>query len=131
MKTSIICNPCAGGVKARETIGQRLQQLPGADLCFTEREGDATRFAQDAVRQGRDLVIAAGGDGTLNEVINGIARSADRIQVRLVPLGTGNDFARTLGLPDSIDDCIDILRVGQTRVIDLVRVTSDQDSLFR
>ena len=75
-------------------------------------------------------MVAAGGDGTLNEVINGIARHADRIQIGLVPLGTGNDFARTLALPDSIEDCIQILRTGKTRAIDLVRVTSDQVRYF-
>jgi diacylglycerol kinase (ATP) len=130
MKTFIICNPGAGRVEDREAIRKKLQQLPGAKIYFTEREGDATRFAQDAVKQGQDLVVAAGGDGTLNEVINGIARRADRIQVGLVPLGTGNDFARTLALPDSIDDCIDVLRIGKTRAIDFVRVTSDQIRYF-
>ena len=122
MKTFIICNPRAGSVKDREAIGEKLQQLPGARIYFTEKEGDATRLAQDAVQQDQDLVVAAGGDGTLNEVINGIAPYADRIEIGLVPLGTGNDFARTLALPNSIEDCIDILRIGKTRAIDLVRV---------
>ena len=130
MKTSIIYNPAAGSVKDRETIGEKLQQLSGARIYLTEKEGDATRFAKDAIQQGQDLVVAAGGDGTLNEVINGIAPFADRIQIGLVPLGTGNDFARTLALPGSIEDCIQILRTGKTRAIDLVRVTSDQVRYF-
>ena len=126
MKTSIIYNPAAGSVKDRETVGEKLQQLSNARIYFTEKEGDATHFAENALQQGQDMVVAAGGDGTLNEVINGIARFADQIQLGLVPLGTGNDFARTLALPDSIEDCIQILRTGKTRAIDLVRVTSDQ-----
>src|SRR6476646_9349251 len=130
MKTSIIYNPAAGRVKDRETIDEKLQQLSGAKIYSTKKEGDATRFAEDAVQQGQDLVVAAGGDGTLNEVINGIAHFADRIQIGLVPLGTGNDFARTLALPNSIEDCIQILRTGKTRAIDLVRVTSDQVRYF-
>ena len=130
MKTSIIYNPAAGSVKDCETIGEKLQQLSGAKIYSTKKEGDATRFAEDAIQQGQDLVVAAGGDGTLNEVINGIARHADRIQIGLVPLGTGNDFAQTLALPDSIEDCIQILRTGKTREIDLVRVTSDQVRYF-
>ena len=130
MKTSIIYNPAAGSVKDCETIGEKLQRFPGAKIYFTEKEGDATRFAEDAIQHRQDLVVAAGGDGTLNEVINGIARFADRIQVGLVPLGTGNDFARTLALPNSIEDCIQILRAGKTRAIDLVRVTSDQVRYF-
>jgi len=130
MKTSIIYNPAAGSIKDRETIRETLQRLPGAQIYSTEKEGDATRFAEDAIQQGQDLVVAAGGDGTLNEVINGIARHADQIQIGLVPLGTGNDFARTLALPDSIEDCIQILRTGNTRAIDLVRVTSDRVRYF-
>ena len=130
MKTSIIYNPAAGSVKDRETIGEKLQRFPGAKIYSTEKEGDATRFAEDAVQHRQDLVVAAGGDGTLNEVINGIAPFADRIQIGLVPLGTGNDFARTLALPNSIEDCIQILRAGKTRAIDLVRVTSDQVRYF-
>src|SRR5262245_55201987 len=130
MKTSIIFNPAAGSVKDRKAIDEKLQQLSGAQICFTEKEGDAIRFAEDAIQQGQELVVAAGGDGTLNEVINGIARFADRIRIGLVPLGTGNDFARTLALPNSIEDCIDILKAGKTREIDLVRVTSDQIRYF-
>jgi diacylglycerol kinase (ATP) len=130
MRTFIICNPCAGSVGDRKSIDEKLRQLPGARIYFTENEGDATRLAQEAVEQGQDLVVAAGGDGTLNEVINGIAPHADQIQIGLVPLGTGNDFARTLDLPDSIEDCLDILRAAKTRPVDLVRVTSDQVRYF-
>ena len=131
MKTSIIYNPAAGSVKDRETIGEKLQRLPGAQIYFTEKEGDATRFAEDAIQQGQDLVVAAGGDGTLNEVINGIARFADRIQIGLVPLGTGNDFARTLALPDSIEDCINILENWQDASDRLSAGDERSGSLFR
>lgn len=130
MKTTIICNPGAGSVEDRESIREKLQQLPGAQVRFTENEGDAGRFAQDAIKQGQDLVVAAGGDGTLNEVLNGIAEQASQIQVGLVPLGTGNDFARTLELPDSIEDCIDILRAGKTRPVDLGRFTGEKVRYF-
>lgn len=130
MKTSIICNPGAGSVEDRESIREKLLQLPGAQIHFTENEGDAGRFATDAIEQGQELVVAAGGDGTLNEVLNGIAEHAGQIQLGLVPLGTGNDFARTLELPESIDDCIDILRAGKTRPVDLVRFTGEQVRYF-
>lgn len=130
MKTTIICNPGAGSVEDRESIREKLQELRGAQVLFTENEGDAGRFAKDAIEQGQDLVVAAGGDGTLNEVINGIAEQAGQIQVGLVPLGTGNDFARTLELPDSIEDCIEILRAGKTRPVDLVRFTGEHVRYF-
>jgi len=93
---------------------------------MTKRKGEAARFARSAITKGFDYIIAAGGDGTLNEVINGVAAKAGKIQVGLLPLGTGNDFARTLELPSSIDDNIDILLSQRTRAIDLVRIKSDR-----
>jgi diacylglycerol kinase (ATP) len=60
----------------------------------------------------------------LNEVINGVAGDLERVQVGLVPLGTGNDFARMFELPGSIGDCIDVLRAGHIHPTDLVRVTT-------
>ncbi len=130
VKTCIICNPGAGGVDGREPIREMLQQFPSAAIHFTEREGDAARFAQESVATDCELVIAAGGDGTLNEVINGVASRVDQVEVGLIPLGTGNDFARMLNLPTAPRDCIAVLLEGNARPIDLVRVTSDQVRYF-
>lgn len=114
----------------REEIRAQLARFPSAEIQFTSGEGDARRMARAAAEGNCERVLAAGGDGTFNEVINGIAELADRLQVGLIPLGTGNDFARMLSLPDKIDDCIEALRSGRTRAIDLVRVTSDQVRYF-
>lgn len=130
VKTCIICNLGAGSVDDRELIRGKLSAFPSSSLHFTEKSGDATRLAADAISHGCDLVIAAGGDGTLNEVINGIAAHSDKVELGLVPLGTGNDFARMLNLPDSIDDCVETLRVAEPLPIDLVRVTSDEVRYF-
>lgn len=124
MKTCIICNPGAGSVDDRETIRHQLEQFPSATVHFTTDKGDATRLAADAITGACDLIVAAGGDGTLNEVINGLADHLDRVQVGLIPLGTGNDFARMLGLSGSIDESIDVLRGGHIHPTDLVRVTT-------
>ena len=112
MKTCIICNPGAGNVDDTEAIRVQLQTFPGAQVQFTGNAGEPTQRAREAVDCGCDLVIAAGGDGTLNEVINGVAPHLDSVQVGLIPLGTGNDFARTLGLPASIPEAIEILAPG-------------------
>lgn len=130
LKTRIICNPGAGSVEDREKIREQLQKFPSAEVCFTEKEGDATRMAMEAIARGCEIVIAAGGDGTLNEVINGIAPQADKVQAGLIPLGTGNDFAKMLDLPASIEDCIEVLRTGNARPTDLVRVTTDHVRYF-
>ena len=86
--------------------------------------------AKTALRKGYDMIVAAGGDGTLNEVVNGVREDASAVVLGLIPLGTGNDFARTLDLPTDIDQAIDLLLAGHTRAIDLVRVTSDVRRYF-
>ena len=126
MKTFVICNPAAGGKGDREAIAETLKGRLGAVVRMTKRKGDAARLARSAIKKGFDYIIAAGGDGTLNEVINGIAANAGKVQIGLLPLGTGNDFARTLKLPSTIEDNIDILISQRTTAIDLVRIKSDR-----
>ncbi len=129
-KAIIICNPGAGSVDDRHTIRVQLERYPGAEIRFTEKEGDGKRFAQEAVAAGCEVVIAAGGDGTLNEVLNGIAADVARVRLGLIPLGTGNDFAKMLDLPKSTEECVDFLSKAPVRPIDLVRVTSDEVRYF-
>ena len=132
MKPCIIVNPIAGSIKDLDVLLKKLRLLRPGGLHLTHKPGDAETFARKAIRAGFNYVIAAGGDGTLNEVVNGIAspRRAREICVGLVPLGTGNDFARSLGLPATLDENIDILRAKQTAAIDLVRVRSDRTRYF-
>ncbi len=130
MKTCIICNPGAGSVDDRDLIRTQLEEFPSAKIHFTEGEGDASRLAAEAAKEGFELVLAAGGDGTLNEMLNGIAPYADHVQVGLIPLGTGNDFAKMLNLPKTVPECIEVLKQGHVRPIDLVRVTSDRVRYF-
>lgn len=114
----------------RDKIREQLLAFPSSTVQFTEGKGDAKRLAGEAVASGCERVLAAGGDGTLNEVINGVAPHASKLQVGLIPLGTGNDFARMLNLPDSVADCVEVLRAGNTQPTDLVQVTSDQVRYF-
>lgn len=129
-KTCVILNPSAGSVRDLDDLVERIGRLPGAEICVTTKPGSAARFARTAIRKSCDLIVAAGGDGTLNEVINGIKEKAGRTRVGLLPLGTGNDFARTIGMPIDLDAALEVLRAGKTRAIDLVRVTSDEVRYF-
>src|SRR5438477_3547572 len=129
-KTFVILNPTAGSVKDVDTLVERIRSLPDAEVCITSRAGAAMQSAKTALRKGCEMVVAAGGDGTLNEVVNGLRDDASAIVLGLIPLGTGNDFARTLGLPRDVDEAIALLRAGHTRSIDLVRVTSDEIRYF-
>src|SRR3954469_1949563 len=124
--TCVIVNPAAGSVHNLTDITAALRRLRGCTVQISPKRRAVERLARDAARKGCELIVAAGGDGTLNEVVNGVAASADRVRVGVLPLGTGNDFARSLGLPPDIEDCVDILRTGRTRATDLVRVTSDR-----
>jgi diacylglycerol kinase (ATP) len=129
-KTCIILNPSAGSVQHVDEIVARLGRLPNAEIRVTGRRGSAARFARTAIRQGRETIVAAGGDGTLNEVINGIGENVAKARVGLIPLGTGNDFARTIGVPTDLEAAIDLIAAKKTRDVDLVRVTSDEVRYF-
>jgi diacylglycerol kinase (ATP) len=87
---------------------------------FSGRPGDLIALARDAAEAGAELVVAAGGDGTLNEVVNGLAGS-DTV-LATIPLGTGMDFGRTYGLPTRFDDAVRVALAGETRTIDAGRV---------
>lgn len=128
--TVVILNPEAGSVKNVAAVIRRIRHLPDVDVRRTARKGDAVRFARTALRKGCEMIVAAGGDGTLNEVVNGIGATNSNVRLGLIPLGTGNDFARTLGLPTDLDEAIAVLAAGHTRAIDLVRVTSDKVRYF-
>jgi len=126
----IIFNPVAGSAGAAEKIAKQLKKLNPIAFRITRRKGDAERWARRARTSKASTVIVAGGDGTLNEAVNGLGMFARRKLIGLIPLGTGNDFGRTLGLPALIDDNIDILRAGRTAQIDIVRVKSKRSRYF-
>src|SRR3954453_362193 len=125
-KTCIILNPSAGSVGELDALGDRLATLPDAEIRLTNKRGSARRFARTALNKGRETIIAAGGDGTLNEVLNGIGQDFASVRVGLIPLGTGNDFARSIGLPGELETALETIRAGAMRPVDLVRVTSDE-----
>lgn len=107
---------------------EKLQVLKPTKIFVSTEAGEAEAFARES--SGCDLIVSAGGDGTLNEVVNGMAAADCKSVLAILPLGTGNDFARTLGLPEKLDDAIAQIAAGETRAIDLVRVTSDRVRYF-
>jgi diacylglycerol kinase (ATP) len=121
MKTWVIINPNAGSVEGMAELKAALAHLPGTEIRATEHEGHAEELARQAVNEGIDLVVAAGGDGTLNEVVNGLAVDFGRAHLGLLPLGTGNDFARSIGVPADLEQALAILREGRRQRIDVAR----------
>ena len=132
MKPYIIVNPVAGSIGDIHLRLKQLQRLDAKEVRVAQHAGEAETLAREAIRAGSDYVIAVGGDSTLNEVINGIAtpRRARQVCVGVVPVGTANDFARSIGLTGDVDATIDILRAKTTAAIDLVRITSGRTRYF-
>ena len=132
MKRCVIVNPKSGSLKALDAaFFGAIDRLQPAALHVTTSPGMAESYARTAAGSHEyDEVVVAGGDGTLNEVINGIADAFDRIRVGIIPLGTGNDFARSLGLPATLDENIDVLLAGQVDAVDIVRAQSEQLRYF-
>jgi diacylglycerol kinase (ATP) len=126
MRSKLIVNPIAGSDAAPDflrVINERLRRAVGdLDIVMTVEAGDAEGLAASSARDGYDRLYVAGGDGTLNEVINGVAGvdgALARITFGLIPLGTGNDFARALGLPEGVDGALDVLLDGRTVEVDV------------
>lgn len=109
-KAVFILNPSSGKEMAESYRAQGVQVLEemgySVEIRATETEGDATAFAREAARSGHALVVAMGGDGTVNEAINGLAGESDRPDFALIPLGTVNDFARALAIPLDPEEAI-------------------------
>ena len=126
MKSRLIVNPVSGtdsGPDYLQTINERLRERVGElDIVMTVGECDAADAAEAAAREGYERLFVAGGDGTLNEAVNGVARvhgALARTTFGLIPLGTGNDFANALGLPEDVDAALDVLLAGRTIMSDV------------
>ncbi|MRN56389.1 diacylglycerol kinase [Paenibacillus monticola] len=124
MKTArLIYNPTSGREEMKKRLADILDRLDiggiEASCHATTGEGDATAAAADAVERGYDMIIAAGGDGTLNEVINGMAEKPNLPPLGVLPLGTTNDFARAMGIPKNWEDSCDLILRNEMRMIDL------------
>ncbi|RYL93411.1 diacylglycerol kinase [Sporolactobacillus sp. THM7-4] len=125
-KARIIYNPTSGREMARKNIAYILDRLESAgyeaSAYATKGKGDATKGARRAVTRKFDLVVAAGGDGTINEVVNGLAEMDYRPKLGVLPLGTTNDFARAVNIPRDIVKACDVLCDGDEIPIDIGKV---------
>ena len=131
MRVKVIINPRSGRGRAKEqtgmidTLGRRYADLA---IVPTQRPRHATELAAAAAAEGYDLVVAAGGDGTVHEVVNGLVGDGNRASLPLgiIPIGSGNDLAYGLGIRESPEEAVDRLFTGQRRTLDLGRVTDDR-----
>ncbi|MEK4487255.1 diacylglycerol kinase [Psychrobacillus sp. FSL H8-0484] len=122
-RARIIYNPTSGRELFKRNLPEVLETLEVAGYetsCHaTTSEGDAIEAAKKAVVNGFDIIIAAGGDGTLNEVVAGVSEFEDRPRIGLIPMGTTNDFARAVHIPRDIQKAVEIIIKGDTIPVDV------------
>lgn len=130
MRAKVIINSRSGKGRTREqsdminTLGHRYGEL---DIFPTQRPRHAIELAASAAGEGYDLVVAAGGDGTVHEVVNGIVRD-DRatLPLGIIPIGSGNDTAFGLGIHEEPEQAVERIFNGTLQTLDLARVTDDR-----
>lgn len=123
----LIYNPSSGKGKAGRLRPRLLGELDGQafryDVLLTQGEGDAERFAWQAAQEGREVLAVAGGDGTIQEALNGLmAAQKEGLKLPILgvlPVGRGNDFAYGAGIPLDWRAAVSLLRTGQPKRIDL------------
>ncbi|WP_186578438.1 diacylglycerol kinase [Aquibacillus kalidii] len=122
----IIYNPTSGREMFKKEIADVLKRFEQAgyetSVHATTGAGDAIEAAKYAVERRFDIVVAAGGDGTINEVLNGIAEQEYRPRLGIIPVGTTNDFARALSIPRNIHKAVDIILEDNYKALDIGRV---------
>jgi diacylglycerol kinase (ATP) len=133
-RMKLILNPASDRGRTAQ-VGETLQALLHAraeiehqrgvhyelDWELTERPGQAVEITQHAAKDGYDIVVAVGGDGTVHEIVNGLMKvsEARRPKLGVLPAGSGNDFAHNMRLPARVEDCVHCLFNNTSRTIDV------------
>jgi len=125
----VIVNPRSGGGLSESAwaklVGPLTEGLGEFDSVFTTAPRDATRLGAEAAREGRTLIVAFGGDGTISEIADGVlqAGAGKTTDVGLIPRGTGGDFRRSIEVPTDLREAARHLRAAPARVVDAGRAT--------
>ena len=120
-KVLLVVNPCSGQSKKRASVDDIIDNFSDNykfSVHKTTCQGDATNIVKNELGD-HDLVVCCGGDGTLNETINGVMNMPRRVPIGYIPAGTTNDLAATLGIPRNLSDCVNLIESGETNDYDL------------
>lgn len=130
MRICIIVNQNAGSADLFEKLAGEIANGAEVTSRTSLSKGDVIRLAREAAEEGFDVVAAAGGDGTINEVVNGLMQAQRRAALGVVPLGTGNDLARALDIPDDPSEAAALLQSGERRRLDLFAVELADQTVY-
>jgi len=126
MRTAAIFNPSAAKGRSLRKLDQVKNCLDREgiehDLVFTQNAGHAEILAEKLVRDGYECIISIGGDGTLNEIVNGIIKANGNPVLGIIPVGTCNDFVKSFNIPSRIDKACAIIRHGNVASCDIAQV---------
>jgi YegS/Rv2252/BmrU family lipid kinase len=129
MRAKVILNPHADHGRGRQcqaVIEAAARPFGGVTVVLTEYAGHGRELARQAAAEGYDMVVAAGGDGTVSEVVNGLMRGEKAAaQLGIIPIGSGNDLAWSLAISEDVAIATERLFTGQTRMLDLARLEDD------
>jgi diacylglycerol kinase (ATP) len=123
-RARVICNPASGGGCEPGVVREALGNDLDIEWIDTEGAGDAREAARE---WDEGLLIVVGGDGTVNEVVNGLGKAGfpEDVTLAVLPMGTGNDLAATLAIPDRLEEAEEVIRESRVRTLDVARVRSE------
>jgi diacylglycerol kinase (ATP) len=132
IRVKLIANPGAGNVESAARVEQVTQYLLEyglkVDIALAHPKREAIPIARKAAKDGYDIVVAMGGDGTLGTVIRGIAGS--KVKLGIIAAGTENDIAGSLGIPDDLKEACALIASGHTRKLDLCQISTKKTKKF-
>lgn len=120
----VIWNPNAGSVRKATQVRADLMRSPDVELAETESSNHAIEIVSRSIRQGERRIVAAGGDGTVNAVINGMMLQTSDAELAVLPLGTANDWCASLGVPDDLRHALSLIDAWHSRPLDIIELES-------
>lgn len=126
----MVRNPVAGRGGRLWPLYESELRRRGCEVLETARSGDAAKLAREAIADGAEIVVAAGGDGTLGEVAGAIIGSGKAVALGVLPMGTGNDFARTWGVWGQPELALGAIFQGERRRVDVGRIECERRARF-
>jgi diacylglycerol kinase (ATP) len=124
--TVVLWNPSAGSAEQSRDVREQLERLPHVSIIEPDGREASIEASVRAARDGAELIVAAGGDGTVNSVVTGVVQSQADPVLAVLPVGTGNDLARALEMPLDPLQAVEALASGTLGRLDVVRATSSE-----